>query len=138
MELPPTFFYPLSSSLWHPSFNRPLFFPTNHSLPQTFVHWRETPESHIYSADLPGVEKEKIRVEIEDSIYLIIRTEESGESSFMRKFRLPGMNCVDQISAGYIDGVLTVDVPRESVRRGWSIDPSDLISDMANFGASAA
>ncbi|CAH9093527.1 unnamed protein product [Cuscuta epithymum] len=56
----------------------------------------------------------------------------------MRKFRLPGMNCVDQISAGYIDGVLTVDVPRESVRRGWSIDPSDLISDMANFGASAA
>lgn len=83
---------------------------------------------------LAGVRKEEIKVEVEDSIYLIIRTEaaaaeeESGEParSFMRKFRLPGMVDVDGISAGYEDGVLTVRVPRSITRRGLFIHPADL------------
>lgn len=69
--------------------------------------------------------KEEIKVEVEDSKYLIIRTEAVDEStkrgrSFMRKFRLPGMINIDEISAGYEDGVLTVTVPR----RGLFIDPA--------------
>ncbi|KAL9236621.1 hypothetical protein vseg_011266 [Gypsophila vaccaria] len=86
-------------------------------IPQNYVHWRETPESHIYSADLSGVRKEEIKVEVEDSIYLIIRTEvehDSNESPkrFMRKFRLPRRVDIDGISAGYENGVLKVTVPR--------------------------
>lgn len=70
-------------------------------------------------------------MELEDSRYLIIRTEAIDEStepvrSFMRKFRLPRMIDVDGISAGYEEGVLTVTVPRSSVRRGFYIDPRDL------------
>ncbi|KAK9681569.1 hypothetical protein RND81_10G011700 [Saponaria officinalis] len=88
-------------------------------IPTNYVHWRETPESHIYSADLPGVRKEEIKVEVEDSMYLIIRTEVENHTStneapkrFMRKFRLPRRIDIDGISAGYVNGVLKVTVPR--------------------------
>ncbi|KAK9267297.1 hypothetical protein L1049_009720 [Liquidambar formosana] len=114
----------------HFLFTSPLLFPYQF-IPENYVHWTETPESHIYSVDLPGLRKEEIKVEIEDSIYLIIRTEAIDESrepprSFMRKFRLPGMIDISGISAGYEDGVLKVTVPRSFVRRGFYIDPADV------------
>lgn len=80
---------------------------------------------------MAGVRKEEIKVEVEDSRYLIIRTEaiddESSEPAkrFMRKFRLPGMVDIDGISAGYEDGVLSVTVPRSFRRREFFIDPAD-------------
>lgn len=123
-------FSPFQPSSWHFLFTSPLLVSYQFT-PDNYVHWTETPESHIYSANLPGVRKEEIRVELEDSRYLIIRTEAIDEStkpakSFMRKFRLPDMIDVDGISAGYEDGVLTVTVPRSFVRRGFYIDPGDL------------
>lgn len=97
-----------------------------HYIPQNYVHWTQTPESHIYSADIPGVRKEEIKVELEDSKYLIIRTESSSDiRRFTRKFRLPERVDVNGISADYVDGVLTVTVPKSFVRRGFYIDPSD-------------
>ncbi|PRQ28486.1 putative small heat shock protein HSP20 [Rosa chinensis] len=105
-----------------------------HLTPENYVHWTETPESHIFSADLPGVRKEEIKVEVEDSIYLIIRTqrlddgdEESTEArrTFTRKFRLPGTVDIERISAAYEDGVLTITVPR-SLRRSFFIEPADM------------
>ncbi|KAM7255160.1 hypothetical protein ACFE04_020401 [Oxalis oulophora] len=86
---------------------------------ENYVQWTQTPDSHNFSADLSGVRKEEIKVEVEDSKYLIIRTESIDESSstrpekrFMRKFRLPRMVDVEGISAAYEDGVLTITVPR--------------------------
>ncbi|PIN21157.1 hypothetical protein CDL12_06158 [Handroanthus impetiginosus] len=110
---------------FHPS----LLFP-HYFIPENYVHWTQTPESHIYSADIPGVRKENIRVELEDSRYLIIRTAADESTmepgrSFNRKFRLPGRVDVTGISAEYVDGVLTVTVPRSYVRRGFYIDPAD-------------
>ncbi|XP_008384066.2 15.4 kDa class V heat shock protein [Malus domestica] len=104
-----------------------------HLVPENYVHWTETPESHIFSADIPGVRKEDIKVEVEDSVYLIIRTERIEEESteqpssrtFMRKFRLPGRVDIERISARYEDGVLTVTVPR-SLRRAFFIEPADV------------
>ncbi|XP_050108587.1 15.4 kDa class V heat shock protein-like [Malus sylvestris] len=104
-----------------------------HLVPENYVHWTETPESHIFSADIPGVRKDDIKVEVEDSVYLIIRTERIEEESteqpssrtFMRKFRLPGRVDIERISAGYEDGVLTVTVPR-SLRRAFFIEPADV------------
>ncbi|PNY17768.1 class V heat shock protein, partial [Trifolium pratense] len=74
---------------------------------------------------MAGVRKEELRVEVEDSKYLIIRTEESTEPDrkFMRKFRLPGRIEIDGISAEYENGVLAVTVPR-LIRRGLHIDPA--------------
>ncbi|KAI3456439.1 hypothetical protein Pfo_013102 [Paulownia fortunei] len=116
-------------------YSRNYFFPSAHLyrfIPENYVHWTQTPESHIYSADIPGVRKEEIRVEVEDSRYLIIRTEAADQSTeqpyriFNRKFRLPRQVDVNEISADYVAGVLTVTVPRSFVRRGFFIDPVDM------------
>ena len=79
---------------------------------------------------MAGVRKEELKVEVEDSRYLTIRTEAVDESTeparkFKRKFRLPGRVDLDAVSAVYEDGVLTVTVPR-SLRRGFYIDPADV------------
>ncbi|TKW35009.1 hypothetical protein SEVIR_2G343200v4 [Setaria viridis] len=100
--------------------------------PANHVSWEETAAAHLFSASLPGVRKEEIRVEVEDARYLVIRTELDGATaagaegdggavglgrrSFDRKFRLPGMVDVDGISAEYTHGVLTVTVPRMHTR----------------------
>ncbi|KAK2644455.1 hypothetical protein Ddye_019650 [Dipteronia dyeriana] len=127
MELPVIY----QPSPWHYVLNSPALF----SYPITaenYVHWTQTPESHMFSTDLPGVRKEEIRVEVEDSKYLIIRTEASSSMitrpvmSFQRKFRLPGRINVEGISAGYQDGVLTVTVPRSFTMKGFCIDPADV------------
>lgn len=87
--------------------------------------------------------KEEIRVEVEETRYLTIRTEAIDETtkparSFMRKFRLPGMVDVNRISAGYEDGVLTVTVPRAfTSRRGLLVD-LDSIPESLEVTARAA
>ncbi|XP_042479067.1 15.4 kDa class V heat shock protein-like [Macadamia integrifolia] len=118
-------------SPWHLFFNAPLLFPS-YLTQDNYVHWTKTPESHIYLTNLPGVRKEEIKVEVEDSIYFIIRTQAvDGEAemarSFMRKFRLPVMIDVNGISARYEDGVLRVTVPRSFVNRRIRIDPANLL-----------
>lgn len=77
---------------------------------------------------MAGIRKEEVKVEVEDSKYLIIRTEAVDEAArkFERKFRLPGRVDLDSISAGYEDGVLTVTVPRLVRRGSFQIDPADV------------
>lgn len=80
---------------------------------------------------MAGVRKEEIKVEVEDSTYVVIQTQAVDESSkpaksFMRKFRLPGMIDVDGISAVHEYGVLTITVPRSFRRRGFYIDLADM------------
>lgn len=103
--------YSLFSSSSSPS---PATRPPNH------VGWDETAAAHIFTASLPGVRKEEVRVEVEDGKYLVIRTEldgaEADRRSFARKFRLPGMVDAAGISAEYEHGVLTVTVPRMHTR----------------------
>ncbi|KAL2931453.1 15.4 kDa class V heat shock protein [Bienertia sinuspersici] len=122
---------------WNIFYDPYMFLPYYH-IPENYVHWRETPQSHVYSANLPGVRKDDIKVEVEDSRYMIIRTEaidNSGASPrrFMRKFRLPGRVDVDGISAGYEDGVLTVTVPRRGL-----FDPANLPDRQLQITAKAA
>ncbi|KFK28770.1 hypothetical protein AALP_AA7G044500 [Arabis alpina] len=94
---------------------------------ENHIRWSQSPDSHIFSVDLPGLRKEEIKVEIEDSIYLIIRTETTVRPSFKRKFRLPDSVDITGISAGYEDGVLTVVVPKMVLRRrSFFIEPSDV------------
>jgi len=91
------------------------------------IDWKETPEAHIFKADLPGVKKEEVRVEVEDGRVLQISGERSREKEekndrwhrverssgkFLRRFRLPENAKLDEVKASMENGVLTVTVPK--------------------------
>ena len=96
------------------------------------IDWTETPEAHVFKADLPGVKKEEVKVEVEDGNVLVISGQRSKEKEdkndkwhrverssgqFMRRFRLPENAKVDQVKAGLENGVLTVTVPKAEEKK---------------------
>ncbi|OAY57793.1 18.5 kDa class I heat shock protein [Manihot esculenta] len=126
---------PLSSfSLWDPfkDFPFPLSSSENSAFVNTRIDWKETPEAHIFKADLPGLKKEQVKVEIEDDRVLQISGERSVEKEdkndtwhrverssgkFLRRFRLPDNVKMEQVKASMDNGVLTVTVPKEEVKK---------------------
>ncbi|KAF9620391.1 hypothetical protein IFM89_011764 [Coptis chinensis] len=79
MSLIPSFFGgrrndPFSLDVWDPFQNFPfnsssLSFPRSNKTTQfanTRIDWKETPETHIFKADLPGFKKEEVKVEVEE------------------------------------------------------------------------
>ncbi|URE14768.1 hypothetical protein MUK42_10717 [Musa troglodytarum] len=106
----------------------PLYIPSESSaLVGARVDWKETPEAHVFKADLPGLKKDELKVEVEDGRILQISGErksdkevgtdnwhcvERSSGKFLRRFRLPENARVDQVRAAMKDGVLTVTVPK--------------------------
>ncbi|KAL3680380.1 hypothetical protein R1sor_023336 [Riccia sorocarpa] len=93
----------------------------------TRVDWVETPEAHVFKADLPGLKKEEIKIQLADDGVLSIsgerkkekidekdsyRREERSYGKFYRQFRLPPNTKHNDISAKVENGVLTVSVPK--------------------------
>ncbi|CAA7398081.1 unnamed protein product [Spirodela intermedia] len=122
-------FDPFALDLWDPLEGFP--FETSLASSSTFagtcVDWKETPDAHVFKADLPGVRKDEVKVEVEDDRILQIsgeRTREQEERNdtwhrverssgkFVRRFRLPENAKVDQVRAAMENGVLTVTVPK--------------------------
>ncbi|XP_027345809.1 18.5 kDa class I heat shock protein-like [Abrus precatorius] len=104
----------------------------NSAFVSTRVDWKETPEAHVFKADVPGLKKEEVKVEIEDDRVLQISGERNVEKEdkndswhrmerscgkFLRKFRLPENARVDQVKASMENGVLTVTVPKTEVKK---------------------
>ncbi|KAK1299366.1 18.2 kDa class I heat shock protein [Acorus calamus] len=102
------------------------------ALANTRIDWKETPEAHVFKADLSGMKKEEVKVEVEDGRVLQISGERSREKEekndtwhrverssgrFMRRFRLPEGAKVDQVKAAMENGVLTVTVPKAEVKK---------------------
>ncbi|GAB4851499.1 hypothetical protein Ancab_030902 [Ancistrocladus abbreviatus] len=131
-------FDPFSLDLWDPFDGFPFNTSTtnNNSLSiardtSAFVNarmdWKETPEAHIFKADLPGLKKEEVKVEVEEGRVLQISGERSreheektdtwhrverGSGKFLRRFRLPDNVKLDEVKASMENGVLTVTVPK--------------------------
>ncbi|KAJ4978232.1 hypothetical protein NE237_009012 [Protea cynaroides] len=116
--------FPLSS--------RPQFSSETAAFANARVDWKETPEAHIFKADLPGLKKEEVKVEVEEGRVLQISGERSKEQEekndqwhrverssgkFLRRFRLPENVKMDQVKASMENGVLTVTIPKEEVKK---------------------
>ena len=130
-------FDPFSLDVWDPFKDFPLSSPSGLSnetsaLVNARVDWKETPEAHVFKADLPGIKKEEVKVEVEDDRVLQITGErnvekedkndkwhrvERSSGKFTRRFRLPENAKMDQIKAGMENGVLTITVPKEEVKK---------------------
>jgi len=93
----------------------------------TNVDWRETPESHIFKADLPGLERGDVKVTVEGNRTLEISGERTREEEnktdtwhrversygkFSRRFHLPDDANVEAVNAKVENGLLTVTVPK--------------------------
>ncbi|XP_051182067.1 17.9 kDa class I heat shock protein-like [Lolium perenne] len=96
------------------------------------IDWKETPEAHVFKADVPGLKKEEVKVEVEDGNVLQISGERNKEQEektdtwhrverssgrFLRRFRLPENAKPEQIKASMENGVLTVTVPKEEAKK---------------------
>jgi HSP20 family protein len=87
---------------------------------------KEDAQAYYLSADLPGMSREDIKLELEEgqlSLSAERKLQESGEGeswrwvgrrygSFSRRIRLPRTVNADSISAEYKDGVLHVTLPK--------------------------
>ena len=134
-------FDPFSLDVWDPFQDWPLSkdvtqgsttFKDTSALANTRIDWKETPEAHIFKADMPGLKKEEVKVEVEEGNILQISGERSKEheekndkwhrierssGKFLRRFRLPENAKMDQVKAAMENGVLTVSVPKEEVKK---------------------
>ncbi|KAL1348374.1 hypothetical protein HN51_050032 [Arachis hypogaea] len=134
-------FDPFSLDVWDPfqdfpsaalSAPRSDFANETTAIANTRIDWKETPEAHVFKADLPGLKKEEVKVEIEEGRVLQISGERSKEKEdkgdtwhrmerssgrFLRRFRLPENAKLEQVKASMENGVLTVTVPKEEVKK---------------------
>lgn len=115
------------------------FFPETHSVNRNVggANWYpvvdiyETEESTVIKADLPGITKENIKINVEDNILSLTgeRTyeeevekenfyrRERAYGTFKREFTLPSTVDHEKIKADFKDGVLKIEIPKPEEKK---------------------
>ncbi|KAH7670388.1 Small heat shock protein HSP20 protein, partial [Dioscorea alata] len=98
----------------------------------TRIDWKETSEAHVFKANLSRLKKEQVKVGVEEGKVLHISGERNKEQEekndkwhrverssckFLRKFRLQENLKVDQVKTAMENGVFTVTVQKEEVKK---------------------
>ncbi|OWM64381.1 hypothetical protein CDL15_Pgr020348 [Punica granatum] len=84
------------------------------------MDWLESPNTHIFKVNVPGLSREQIKVQVEGGNILHIRgegsssKEEYGEAAKDTIWHMPDNVKVDQIKAQVENGVLTIVVPKDA------------------------
>lgn len=108
-------------------FDDPFFKPEKHAMPMMKTDIREGENNYIIDVDLPGFNKEDIKIDVEDG-YLNINAstskneDEEEKGKFIRRERYSG-ECSrsfyigddvksEDIKANFKNGILTLDVPK--------------------------
>ena len=118
-------------------FLRPALVWENNSQPQIRVDVKETPEAYTVHAELPGVRKEAIQVEIEgNEVTLTAETRREAEKKdnekwlrteryfgkTARRFALPQELDEAKADAKFADGVLVLTLPKKAVVTGRKLE----------------
>ncbi|KAK9668667.1 hypothetical protein RND81_13G076600 [Saponaria officinalis] len=98
------------------------------------VDWKQTDEAHVFIVDLPGTNKEDVKVEVEEGNVLHISGDRGSTASnadgggiwhrvershgkFSRRFSLPEDAKVDEVKAEMENVVLKVVIPKLEVKK---------------------
>ena len=97
------------------------FLNTESGLGQLAANLYEDDKNFFVRMELPGVKKEAINLELENSVltcsgnYSDETKKGKADYSFKRSVSIPDGAAPDQVSANYKDGVLTVKIPKKDV-----------------------
>lgn len=84
----------------------------------------ETAEAFIFTAELPGLSREQVRIDVQENRLTLqgrrdarvscdkYHQVERGHGEFLRHFVLPHPVNADSVSADLTDGILTITVPK--------------------------
>ncbi|XP_060202144.1 18.1 kDa class I heat shock protein-like [Lycium barbarum] len=105
--------------------------PSFHHAPATMaqIEYKETPEAHVFRANLHGYKKEDVKVQVEDDKMLKITGEkrmkkednwhhyERSSGKFFTSFSLPLNSRADYVKSSMENGVLTITVPKKETTK---------------------
>jgi HSP20 family protein len=108
----------------------------------------KTPKEHVFKANLPGLHKEDVKVQVEDKRMLSISGQrqkeevqktdtwhhvERSSGQFMRKFRLPESTDLDHITGKVDSGMLTVVVLKVEKKAGEAGDKASKLKEIVHL-----
>ena len=113
-----------SDDWMEPSFREPEGWSSDCFVPPVDI--RETEESYVLEAEIPGVTKEDVKIDVKDGVLNMTGERHYGSEdnrenytrvercygAFHRHFTLPDHVDIEKIDAHYKDGILTVSLPK--------------------------